>query len=177
MSGAAKESGAAKLNRSAANWKLVRQQTWTQISQHKATFCIGFCANCLVVMIVLLLSSALVQFPVIYLKAAELRAGEVDLVKRARLSPGQAAHRASNVRAADSVVVGDRRADAQLHAVCAAPRVDQRLAPLLSLAAHLLRRAVVGCERMCQVRRAFSVAPFPRFGEAHPLTRTHRAAI
>jgi hypothetical protein len=105
MNGAAKEAGAAKLNRSAANWKLVRQQTWTQISQHKATFCIGFCANCLVVMIVLLLSSALVQFPVIYLKAAELRAGEVDLVKRVATSMPQVAHAVSNA-CADSVVGG-----------------------------------------------------------------------
>ncbi len=70
-----------RVHKAGATLKLFRQQTWKQVSQHKATYCIGFCANCLVVLIVLLLSSAIVQFPVIYLKVAELKAGEVDLVR------------------------------------------------------------------------------------------------
>jgi hypothetical protein len=65
-----------------ANIALARQQTWKQIVSYKSTYCIGFCANCLVVFIVLLLSSAIAQFPVIYLRVAELRAGELDLVKQ-----------------------------------------------------------------------------------------------
>lgn len=65
----------------AANIALARQQTWKQIVTYKSTYCIGFCANCLVVFIVLLLSSAIAQFPVIYLRVAELRAGELDIVR------------------------------------------------------------------------------------------------
>lgn len=79
---------ASRLHKTSATVKLFRQQTWKQVAQHKATYCIGFCANCLVVLIVLLLSSAIVQFPVIYLKVAELRAGEVDLVRAARRLSG-----------------------------------------------------------------------------------------
>lgn len=65
-----------------ANVALARQQTWKQIVSYKSTYYIGFCANCLVVFIVLLLSSAIAQFPVIYLRVAELRAGELDLVRK-----------------------------------------------------------------------------------------------
>jgi hypothetical protein len=71
----------------AANIALARQQTWKQIVTYKSTYCIGFCANCLVVFIVLLLSSAIAQFPVIYLRVAELRAGELDIVRNRTDNP------------------------------------------------------------------------------------------
>jgi phage portal protein BeeE len=71
----------------AANVALARQQTWKQIKTYKSTYCIGFCANCLVVFIVLLLSSAIAQFPVIYLRVAELRAGELDIVRNRTDNP------------------------------------------------------------------------------------------
>lgn len=75
-----KASSSSRTKSAWANIALARQQTWKQIVSYKSTYCIGFCANCLVVFIVLLLSSAIAQFPVIYLRVAELRAGELDLV-------------------------------------------------------------------------------------------------